>query len=83
MQLDSNPFFRKAITPWYDSNFTCWTTIIVMLSVFAFAIVGIIVGSNNIIFEEHVWFPGFLAFLSLFLVIKIFLRLRKRSQADN
>jgi len=83
MQLDPNPFFRKSITPWYDSNFICWALIIVMLFVFAFAIFGIVVASNNINFIEHVWFPYFLAFLSLFLVIKIFFRLRKRFQTDN
>jgi len=42
-----------------------------------------VVGSSNMVFTEHVWFPGFLAFLSLFLVAKIFLRLKKRSQTDN
>ena len=80
MQLDQNPFFRKAITPWYDSNFACWTLIIIMFFVFAFAIAGIFVGSGNPNFQEHVWFPGFLAFLSLFLVVKIILRLKRRSK---
>jgi len=83
MHLDPNPFFRKSITTWYDSNFICWTLIIVMLFVFAFAIFGIVTAFNNINFIEHVWFPCFLAFLSLFLVIKIFFRLRKRFQTDN
>ncbi|NOX33543.1 MAG: hypothetical protein GXP56_07370 [Deltaproteobacteria bacterium] len=80
MQLDQNPFFRKAITPWYDSNFACWLLIFIMVFVFAFAIVGVIVGSGNLDFKEHVWFPGFLSFLSLFLVVKIFFRLKKRSK---
>jgi len=80
MQLDSNPFFRKPITPWYDSSFACWILILIMLVVFVFAIFGIIISSNHQAFEKHVWFPGVLAFLSLFLVIKIFLRLRKRYQ---
>ncbi|MEN8211416.1 MAG: hypothetical protein ABFR31_06835 [Thermodesulfobacteriota bacterium] len=83
MLLDPNPFFRKAITPWYDSNIICQTLIIFMLFVFVFAIFGIVVAFNNIYFIEHVWFPCFLAFLSLFLVIKIFLRLRKRFQTDT
>jgi hypothetical protein len=80
MQLDQNPFFRKAITPWYDSNFACWTLIFIMIFVFAFAIAGVFVSSANPNFHEHVWFPGFLAFLSLFLVIKIFFRLKRRSK---
>ncbi|MBW2654151.1 MAG: hypothetical protein JRC91_04220 [Deltaproteobacteria bacterium] len=82
MQLDKNPFFRKTITPWYDSNFACWTLITILFFVVVFAIAGVFVGSDNPAFQEHVWFPGFLAFLSLFLVIKIFLRLKNRSKND-
>jgi len=83
MQLGKTLFFRKPITPWYDSNLACGILITIMIFVFAFAFVGIIVGSDNQNFVQHAWFPGLLAFLSIFLVIKIFLRLRKRSQADT
>ncbi|MBT3176706.1 MAG: hypothetical protein HOG03_14590 [Desulfobacula sp.] len=80
MQLDQNPFFRKTITSWYDSNSACWTLIVIMVFIFIFAIAGIIVGSGNSSFHEHVWFPIFLAFLSLILVIKTFLRVKRRSK---
>jgi len=80
MQLDQNPFFRKTITSWYDSNFVCWTIMVIMIFIFVFAIAGIIVGSGNPYFQKHVWFPAFLAFLSLILVIKIFLRVKRRSK---
>jgi Na+/pantothenate symporter len=80
MQLDQNPFFRKTITSWYDSNFVCWTLIVVLIFVFVFAITGVFVGSGNPNFLEYVWFPAFLAFLSLFLVIIIFLRVKRRSK---
>ncbi len=83
MQLDKTPFFRKPVNPWYDSNFTCWMLIIIMIFIFAFAIVGVIVSSSNQNFLQHTWFPGFLAFLSLFLIIKILFRLKIRSQEDN
>ncbi|MFH2058781.1 MAG: hypothetical protein ABIJ59_07765 [Pseudomonadota bacterium] len=80
MQLDPNPFFRKTITPWYDSNFTCWSLIIFMVFIFAFALSGILTGLGTPEFQKHIWFPAFLAVLSLFLAIKIFLRLRRRSK---
>jgi len=80
MRLDQSPFFRKTITSWYDSNFVCQTIIITMIFIFVFAIAGIIVGSGNPYFKEHVWFPALLAFLSLILVIKIFLRVKRRSK---
>ena len=80
MQLDQNLFFRKTITSWYDSNFVCWTIIVSMVFVFVFAIAGIIIGFGNSDFREHVWFPSLLAFFSLFLMIKIFFRLKRRSK---
>lgn len=83
MQLDKTPFFRKAITPWHDSNFACGIIIAILFLIFAFAIAGIMVGSSNPNFVQHAWFPGLLAFLSFFLAVKILLRLRKRAQSDN
>jgi len=80
MHLDPNPSFRKPITPWYDATFTCWVLIIFMVFIFAFAIAGVMVGASNPNFKEHVWFPGLLAYLSLFLVVKIILRLRIRAK---
>ena len=82
MLLDHSLSFRKTITPWYDSNFSCWLLIAVMILVFAFAMVGVFISSQTPILQEHVWFPGLLAFLSLFLVVKIFFRVRRRSKND-
>ncbi len=80
MHLDQNPFFRKPISPWYDSAPACWGMIIVMTLVFCFAVAGMVVGSARAEFSAHVWFPCALAFLSLFLVVKTGLRLRRRSR---
>ncbi len=82
MQLDQNPFFRKAITSWYDSSFACWTLIGMMFFVFVFALAGMMVASGEPDFAEHLWFPGFLAFLSGFLVLKVFIRIGVRSKND-
>ncbi len=82
MQLDQSPFFRKTITSWYDSNIACWLLIIMMFFVFVFALAGIFVASSEPDFGEHLWFPGFLVFLSGFLVLKVTLRLSARSKND-
>jgi hypothetical protein len=82
MQLEQNPFFRKTITSWYDSNFACWFLIVLMLFVFAFALAGMVVATGEPDFVKHLWFPGFLVFLSGFLVLKVFIRLRLRSKND-
>ena len=80
MHLDQNPFFRKTITSWYDSTFACWLLIGGMVLVFVFALAGIIVATGEPNFERHAWFPGFLALLAGFLVVKVYLRLRARSR---
>jgi hypothetical protein len=82
MQLDQNPFFRKAITSWYDSSLACWLLIVMMLFVFVFSLAGGIVVLEEPDFREHLWFPGLLVFLSGFLVLKVFIRLRIRSKND-
>ena len=80
MQLDQSPFFRKTITPWYDSNFACWVLIAAMVPVFAFAVAGILVAANDPGFVPHAWFPSTLCSLSGFLALKVFLRLRSRHE---
>jgi len=78
MQLDQNPFFRKTITPWYDSNFACRVLIWAMTVVFCFAVGGVIVANNNPLLLPHIWFPLLLAGLSGFLIVKVYLRLKTR-----
>jgi len=80
MQLDQNPFFRKPITSWYDSNFVCWTVLVMMVFVFIFGVAGIIVGSGTGEFQEYIGFPTLLSFLSMFLALKIAMRLKNRSK---
>ena len=80
MHLDQSLSFRKAITPWYDSNFICRALIFIMTLVFAFALIGIFVCSDTAEYQAHVWFPEVLAALSFFLMIKIFFRLKRRSR---
>jgi hypothetical protein len=82
MHLDQNPFFRKAITPWYDSKPACWMVMGFMLIVFVFALAGMAVASKDPALNEDVWFPGTLAVLSFFLMVKIFFRMRRRSRND-
>ena len=82
MQLDQNPFFRKTITPWYDSNFACWVLIWVMVLVFCFAVGGVIVANNDLRLTPHMWFPLLLAGLSGFLAVKVLFRLRVRARTD-
>ncbi|MDQ1268761.1 MAG: hypothetical protein QG618_65 [Thermodesulfobacteriota bacterium] len=82
MQLDQNPFFRKTITPWYDSNFACWVLICSMFLVFCFAVSGVIVAGDDPKLVRHIWFPFMLAGFSGFLVVKVYVRLNIRSNNE-
>lgn len=78
MQLDQDPFFRKTITPWYDSTFACRTLIWTMALVFCFAVGGGIVAAYTPGFSKHLWFPVMLGALAGFLMIKVWFRLKTR-----
>ncbi len=80
MQLDQNPFFRKPITPWYDSNPACKILMVLMVPVMAFAVVGFVMALTEPLFKGFAWFPATLFGLSFFLTVKVFLRMRRRNR---
>lgn len=82
MQLDQNPYFRKSITPWYDSTFACRILIWSMALVFCFSLGGVVVAAYTSEFSKHLWFPVLLGALAGFLVIKVLLRLKARDRHD-
>jgi hypothetical protein len=65
MQMDQVSVFRKAITPWYDSDAVCFVTAAVMFMVFLFALDGIKVAWRNPEYQEFVWVPALIASLSI------------------
>ena len=82
MDLDKTLFFRKPITPWYDSNFACWVMVIFCFIVFTFALVGIFIAAANPVFNKYLWFPYMLAFLNIILVVKVLLRMKTRNKSS-
>ena len=82
MQIDQNPFFRKPITPWYDSKFVCILLLVIMIPVFFFSLVGISVALTDPAFGDHVWFPVILAGFSAFVAARTLVRMRARSKAS-
>ncbi|MCG8551739.1 MAG: hypothetical protein MI799_15160 [Desulfobacterales bacterium] len=80
MQLDQNPFFRKPITPWYDSNPACIILMVIMVPVMLFALVGIWMALTDSRLAGHAWFPGLLFGLSFFLIFKVYFRMKRRNR---
>ena len=81
MKLDQTPFFRKAIIPWYESNLLCWIFITICAFELIFSMIGIRVALVKQTFTGFVLLPSLMAFLSLFVMIKILVKLIKRRQS--
>lgn len=83
MQTDKTPFFRKEVTPWYDSTPVCWGFIFLMCLLFLFFSTGITVGLGNPDFTDHIWLPLLLSISSILILIKILLRLKNRARPET
>ena len=78
MHLDQNPVFRDVIVPWYDSDTLCVASIVFMILVFLFGIVGAMVAYEKSEFQDYLWVPLLLAVLSAGTAVSISSRLIKR-----
>lgn len=70
-----NPFFRKAITPWYQSKLAYMIIIVVMLGFFLFGIAGLGVAREIAAYRSYAWVPILLMVLSGALVVTTAIRL--------
>jgi len=78
MRLDQNPFFRKIIVPWYDSDTFCYIVMAVMAGVILFSWVGVGVARRNGEYSANIWVPLLLIFLSAAVILSTLVRLIKR-----
>lgn len=65
MKIEKSPSFRKAITPWYDSDSACLMKTIVAFVVVLFGIDGIKVARQIDAYNDYVWVPVLLVALSV------------------
>jgi uncharacterized membrane protein len=78
MKLDQNPFFRKAVIPWHDSDLFCILICIFMTFVFLFSKVGFRLALENARYQEHAWVPLVLMVLSGIVLASNLIRLSIR-----
>jgi hypothetical protein len=78
VQIDPNPFFRKIISPWYDSDPVCVCVMILLALTFLFSLAGIAVAKTVPEFNAHLWVPVLLAVLSAWVLLSIARRLIRR-----
>ncbi len=82
MPPDRNPFFRKHYIPWYDTTAVCWIWIIILMLILLFALSGLTVAASDPDLARHIWVPGMLGGLCLFVMIKMGLRLWRRNRKE-
>ncbi len=82
MRTDRHLFFRKKYIPWYDTTVACWILISLLFLIGLFALSGVTVAGSDPDLIEYVWIPGLLAGLSIFLMVKIGIRLWRRSRNE-
>ena len=77
---EKSPFFRKVIVPWYDSETVCLVTIILMVALFWFGVLGIWVARESETYYswEYLWVPIGIVAMSCVVIVTTTFRLIKR-----
>jgi len=78
MRMDQNPFFRKIIVPWYDSDSACYIVIVCMGIIIFFGFSGLSVARENPVTQAYIWIPLLLIVLSAGVILSTLIRLLKR-----
>ena len=83
MRLDSNPLFRRTITPWYDGTVACLILMAAMLMVIGFGAVGIAVANATPEFQAHAWVPWSVVILAVIVFVSVALRFVQRRFSER
>jgi len=81
--LQQSPFYRRQMTPWYDTNAVCWVLIICMLAVLGFALTGVWVARTQSTYHGMLWVPLSLALMSAGVIVSTLWRLVKRRMGHS
>ena len=87
MKLDQGPSFRKAVTPWHDSNFFCIIITLCMALVFFFGNVGFRYALDHEEYWAYRWVPLVLMVASAIILTtnltRLILRFLRRPSDDD
>ncbi|MFH1984988.1 MAG: hypothetical protein ABIL58_24360 [Pseudomonadota bacterium] len=78
MKLEQSLSFRKVIIPWYDADSACTITIVFLLLVLFFSLVGVSVAQSLPSPAMFLWVPVLLASLSAIVLLTVSARLIRR-----
>jgi hypothetical protein len=78
MRLEESSLYGKVIIPWYDADGILIATIVVMVMVVLFGLVGLVVAIQDPAFHPDTWVPATLVAGGLLVVATATLRLWRR-----
>ena len=78
MRMDQNPFFRKIIVPWYDSDTACYIVIVCMAVIIFFGFTGVFAARETYDTPSRIWIPVLLIVLGAGVILSTLIRLLKR-----
>ena len=73
-----NVVHRKNMSPWYETETACMITIVCIIPVLIFAVIGILTAQEYPDYQDHIWVPSILLILNTMVILSISIRLVRR-----
>lgn len=81
--MKEKPVYREPLIPWYDSALVCRVLFWLLIPVVIFAVSGFFEAMKAPDWQVHIWMPLALGLLSLWVMLRMAFRLRRRKKADE
>lgn len=78
VKVKNELLFRKAFVPWYDTEIVVFLTLVFAVVVLLFSFYGIAASLDTPRYTAFLWVPCLLGFLSLFVIVSLFVRSIRR-----
>lgn len=79
----TNPLFRKAFIPWYDTDIVVLITLGGGVAGLLFSMFGIVTALDESAFSSYIWIPCLLGMLCLILSLSTLMRLYRRWASEE
>lgn len=81
--MKERPVYREPLIPWYDSSPVCRILFWLLVPVLAFAFIGFHEALKTPDWKSHIWVPLALGLMSLFLMLRMVVRLHRRKKVSD
>lgn len=75
--MEQNPFFRKMMVSWYDSELACYSITLCMTLILLFGIAGVSVALETEEYHHYLWVPVLLIVLCTCMILSMIFKLMR------